>query len=66
MVNDVRQIEIYTVVPLLPEPSAFKVQIATEKLQRHQSPGFDQILGELITAGDGIIVLRSIYLLILS
>jgi len=42
-------------VSLVPEPSAFKVQTATEKLQRHKSPGFDQILGELITAGDGII-----------
>jgi len=64
-VNDVKQIEIYTVVPLVPEPSAFKVQTATEKLQRHKSLRFYQILGELITAGDGIITLRSIYLLIL-
>jgi len=53
-VIDVRQIETHTVVPLVPEPSAFKVQITNEKLQRHKSPGVDQILGELITAGGRI------------
>jgi hypothetical protein len=49
-VNNVRQIETRTVVPVVPEPSAFKVQTTTEKLQRHKSLGFDQILGELIIA----------------
>jgi hypothetical protein len=29
-VNDVRQMEIHTVVPLVPEPSAFKVQTVIE------------------------------------
>jgi hypothetical protein len=37
-VNDVRQMEIHTVVPLVPEPSAFKVQTVIEKLQTHKSP----------------------------
>jgi hypothetical protein len=29
----------------------FEVKMATEKLKRHKSPGFDQIPAELITAG---------------
>jgi hypothetical protein len=35
--NDVRQTEIlvHTAKPLLPEPSAFEVELATEKLKRH-------------------------------
>jgi hypothetical protein len=34
----------------VPEPSAFEVQIATEKLKRHKSPGIDQIPAAVITA----------------
>ena len=29
--------------PLVPEPSAFDVDLATEKLKSHKSPGIDQI-----------------------
>jgi len=47
-VNDVRQTEIQTAEPLLPEPSTFKVEVAIEKLKRHRSPGTDQIPAELI------------------
>ena len=50
-VNDVRQTEIYTVEPLVPEPSAFEIEMAIEKLKRHKSPGIIQILAELIKAG---------------
>ena len=32
----------------MPEPSAFKVEMAIEKLKRHKSPGIDQIPLELI------------------
>jgi len=32
-VEDVRQREIQTVEPLVPEPSAFEVELATEKLK---------------------------------
>jgi hypothetical protein len=32
----------------VPEPSAFQVEMATEKLKRHKSAGFDQITAELI------------------
>jgi len=31
--NDVRQAEIYTVEPLVPEPSAFEVELAIGKLK---------------------------------
>jgi hypothetical protein len=49
-VNDVRQTEIQTEEPLVPEPNAFEVKMATEKLKRHKSPGTDEILTELIKA----------------
>jgi len=50
-VNDIRQAEIHTVEPLVPEPSTFEVELAIEKLKNHQSPGIDQIPAELIKAG---------------
>jgi len=34
----------------VPEPCAFEVEMATEKLKRHKSPGTDQIPIELIKA----------------
>jgi hypothetical protein len=40
-VNDVRHTEIHTAEPLLPEPSAFEVELATEKLKSHKSTGTD-------------------------
>jgi hypothetical protein len=50
-VNDVRQTEIHTAEPLVPEPSDSEVEMAIEKLKRHKSPGVDQIPAELIKAG---------------
>jgi hypothetical protein len=50
-VKDVRQTEIFTTEPLVPEPSASEVEMATGKLKRHKSPGIDQIPVELIKAG---------------
>jgi hypothetical protein len=41
--NDVRQTEVHKVRPLVPEPSAFKVEMTIENLKRHTSPGIDQI-----------------------
>jgi hypothetical protein len=35
----------------VPEQSAFEVEMATEKLKRHKSPGIDQIPAELFKAG---------------
>ena len=49
-VNDVRQTEIHTTEPLVPEPSAFEVEMAFEMLKGHQSPGTDQIPADLIKA----------------
>ena len=50
-VKEVRQAEIHTVEPLVPEPSAFEFELAIEKLKNHKSPGIDQIPAELIKAG---------------
>jgi hypothetical protein len=41
-VNDVRHREIHTAEPLVPELSGFEVEMATEILQGHKSPGIDQ------------------------
>ena len=35
-INDVRQTEIHTVEPLVPEPSAFDVEMAVGKLKSHK------------------------------
>ena len=42
-VNDVRQTEIHTAEPLVPEPSAFDVVMGIENLKRHKSSGIVQI-----------------------
>ena len=47
-VHDVRQTETHTAEPLVPEPSAFEVHLAIEKLKSHKSPGIDQIPAELV------------------
>ena len=43
--------EIHTAEPLVPEPSASEVELATEELKSQESPGIDQIPAELIKAG---------------
>jgi len=50
-VNDVRQTEIHTAEPLVPEASAFEVELAIEKLKSHKSQGVDHIPTEMIKAG---------------
>ena len=50
-VNGVRQTEIRTAVPLVPNPSAFEVEMAIEKLKRLRSQGIDQIPTEMMKAG---------------
>jgi hypothetical protein len=50
-VSEVRQIEIHTAEPLVPDPRPFEIEITIEKFRRYKLPGSDQILGELIQAG---------------
>jgi hypothetical protein len=50
-VSDVRQIEIYTADPTVPDPSPFEAEIAITKLERYKSPGSNQIPAEVIQAG---------------
>ena len=63
--NDVIQAEIHTVEPLVPEPSAFEVELAIGKLKNHRSPSIYQIPAELITAG-GRTICCAIHKLIIS
>ena len=53
-----RQAEIQTAEPLVPEPSAAEVELAIDKLKSHKSPGIDQIPAELIKAGSRTICLE--------
>jgi hypothetical protein len=59
-VSDVRQAEIHTAEPLVPEPSALEVEFAIEKLKSRKSPGTDQIPAELIKQGVGQFAVRFI------
>ena len=45
--NDVGQTEMHTAEQPVPEPSAFEVELAIEKLKRLKSSGIDQIPAEL-------------------
>jgi len=49
--NDIRQTEIHTAEPLVPEPSVFEFETVNEGLKGHKSPGVDQIPAELIKEG---------------
>ena len=61
-VSDVRQAEMNTAEPLVPEPSTLEVDLVIEKLKSHKSPGIDQIPAELIKAGLAQFAVRSINL----
>jgi len=50
-VIDVRQTEIHTAEPLVPDPSSFEVKMAIEILKRHKSSVIGQISAELIKVG---------------
>jgi hypothetical protein len=47
----VRQMDIHTAEPLVPEPSLVEAKIAIGKLKRYKSLGTDQIPAELIKGG---------------
>jgi len=64
-VNNVRQTEIHTTEPLVPEPSVFEVEMAIEKLKSHESPGIDQIQAQMNKAG-GRTICYEIHELIIS
>jgi len=64
-INDVRQTEIHTAEPPVPELRAFEVELAIEKLKSHKSPGIDYIPAELIKAG-GRTICYEIHKLIVS
>jgi hypothetical protein len=51
VVNYVRQTEIHTAEPLVPEPSAFDVEMVIEELKRHTSPDSNKIPPEKLKAG---------------
>jgi hypothetical protein len=47
----IRQTEIHTAEPFVPEPSAAEVKVTIKKMKRYKAPGSDQIPAELIQAG---------------
>jgi hypothetical protein len=53
-VSDIRQIEIHTAEPFVPDPNPFGVKISISKFKKYKSPGSDQIPAELIQAGGEI------------
>ena len=64
-VKDVRQAEIHTAEPLVPEPIAAEVELAIDQLKSHNSPGIDQIPAELNKTGVEQFAWRFINLLLL-
>jgi hypothetical protein len=50
-VHDVRQKDIHTAEPSVPEPSLVEVQIAIGKLKSYKSTSYDQIAADLMKAG---------------
>jgi hypothetical protein len=61
----IRQTEIHTAEPSVPEPSDAEVEVTIRKLKRYKALGSDQIPAELIQArgGGGHCVLRYINVL---
>jgi hypothetical protein len=47
----VRQTEMHTAEPYVPDPCASEAEVAIAKVKRYKSPGVDQIPAELIQAG---------------
>jgi hypothetical protein len=47
----IRQTEIHTAEPFVPEPSAGEVEVAIRKLKRYKAPGSNRIPAQLIQAG---------------
>jgi hypothetical protein len=49
-IHDVRQKDIHTAEPLVPEPSPVEVEIAIGKLKNYKFSGTDEMSAELIKA----------------
>jgi hypothetical protein len=62
-VGGIRQTEMQTAEPFVPEPSNSEVEVAIGKLKRCKSPGADQIPADLSQAGRKHYILRSTNLL---
>jgi hypothetical protein len=54
----VRQIEMHTAEPFVPEPSSSEVEVAIGKLKRYKSPGVDQIPSRTNSGRRGNIAFR--------
>jgi hypothetical protein len=48
--GDVRQTEMHTAEPFVPQPRASEIEVAVGRLKRYKSPGVGQIPAELIQA----------------
>jgi hypothetical protein len=48
----IRQTEIHTAEPFVPEPSAAEVEVTIRKMERYKVSGSDQIPAEMIQAGE--------------
>ena len=53
--KDIRQTELHTAEPLVPEPTAFEFKLAIAELKSYKSPDIDHITTELIKAVGGTI-----------
>jgi hypothetical protein len=62
-VGGIRQREIQTAEPFVPEPSISDVEVAIGKMKSYKSPGTDQIPAEIFKVGEKYYILRSILLL---
>jgi hypothetical protein len=51
----IRENEIHTAEPFVPEPSAAEFEVAIRKMKRYKAPGSEQIPAELIQARGGSI-----------
>jgi hypothetical protein len=49
----IKQTEIHTAEPFVPEPSAAEFEVAIRKMKRYKAPGSNQIPAEMIQAGGG-------------
>jgi hypothetical protein len=61
----IRQTEIHTAEPFVPEPSAAEFEVAIRKMKRYKAPVSDQIPAELIQAGGGGTLHSEIHTLIM-